>query len=67
MTGANVFTGSGQALDTGPDDKGKGFRKQAGSKRAREERAAAVEKRLAVLAGKAKGTFAIYIYVKYSI
>ncbi|VDB88404.1 unnamed protein product [Peniophora sp. CBMAI 1063] len=52
VTGANVFTGSGQALDTGSDDKGKGFRKQAGSKRAREERAAAVEKRLAALAGK---------------
>ncbi|KLO09895.1 WLM-domain-containing protein [Schizopora paradoxa] len=50
------FKGEGQALNADISDeeekkKGTGFRKQAGSKRAREERALAVEKRMRALQG----------------
>jgi len=55
VTAAGTFTGSGQALNADEDKKGSGigFRKKAGSKRAREERALAAERRLASLQGKA--------------
>ncbi|TCD61114.1 hypothetical protein EIP91_009010 [Steccherinum ochraceum] len=52
-----TFKGEGHALNEDVSDeeekkKGTGFRKKAGSKRAREERAAAVEKRVQALLGK---------------
>ncbi|TFY67752.1 hypothetical protein EVG20_g3832 [Dentipellis fragilis] len=55
---ADVFKGDGRALNAdieGEDEKkaGTGFRKQATSKRAREERALATERRLRALQGKA--------------
>jgi hypothetical protein len=57
VTRKDAFGGAGVALNDGasadgPKAKGTGFGKQAGSKRAREERAEAVERRLAALAGK---------------
>lgn len=54
VTAAGTFTGSGQALNADEDKKGSGigFRKKAGSKRARDERALAAERRLASLQGK---------------
>lgn len=53
VTTAGTFTGGGQALNADEDEKGLGigFRKKAGSKRAREERALAAERRLASLQG----------------
>lgn len=56
VTSANKFTGEGTALNAGleGDEKahGTGFRKQATSKRAREERLLAIEKRLKTLQSK---------------
>ncbi|KAI0303834.1 WLM domain-containing protein [Multifurca ochricompacta] len=51
VTAAGTFIGSGQALNADKVDKiiGTGFRKKAGSKRARDERAMAAEKRLPTL------------------
>ncbi|KAI0001516.1 WLM domain-containing protein [Russula compacta] len=51
VTDAGTFSGSGQALNADEDEKttGTGFRKKAGSKRAREERALAAERRLFTL------------------
>jgi hypothetical protein len=47
---AEVFSGSGNALNQGDTSgRGIGFRKQAGSVRAREERALATERRLQAL------------------
>ncbi|KAI0707333.1 WLM domain-containing protein [Earliella scabrosa] len=56
VTAKNLFTGSGRALNEdaeGEEQKkaGTGFRKKAGSKRAREERAMAAERRLLALQG----------------
>ncbi|KDQ57192.1 hypothetical protein JAAARDRAFT_35796 [Jaapia argillacea MUCL 33604] len=58
VTAQNVFKGDGAALNhdaQGEESKkaGTGFRKKAGSKRAREERAMAAEKRLKALQGHA--------------
>jgi len=55
VTTAGAFAGGGQALNADEDEKGtgSGFRKKAGSKRAREERAKAAEKRLSALRGEA--------------
>jgi len=51
VTAAGTFAGSGLALNADGEEKGKGtgFRKKAGSKRAREERALAAERRLLAL------------------
>ncbi|KAI9512026.1 WLM-domain-containing protein [Russula earlei] len=53
VTAASTFSGSGQILNADDDEKGKGtgFRKKAGSKRAREERALAAERRLLAMQG----------------
>ncbi|KAI0266619.1 hypothetical protein BGY98DRAFT_939036 [Russula aff. rugulosa BPL654] len=58
VTTAGTFTGGGQALNADEDKKGSGigFRKKAGSKRAREERALAAERRLASLQGETSMT-----------
>ncbi|KAL0955019.1 hypothetical protein HGRIS_003939 [Hohenbuehelia grisea] len=45
----NAFDGGGQKLDDSKDAKGTGFGKQAASKRAREERALATERRIQAL------------------
>jgi len=54
ITAAGTFLGSGQALNADEDEKttGTGFRKKAVSKRAREERALAAQKRQLALEGK---------------
>ncbi|KAH9178287.1 WLM domain-containing protein [Lactarius sanguifluus] len=54
ITAAGTFLGPGQALNADEDEKtaGTGFRKKAVSKRAREERAMAAEKRQLALEGK---------------
>ncbi|KAJ7158784.1 WLM domain-containing protein [Mycena filopes] len=58
VTSKVAFTGEGSSLvkaeDLDPQAKGTGFRKQAGSKRAREERALAAERRLQALQGGAQ-------------
>ncbi|TDL25486.1 WLM-domain-containing protein [Rickenella mellea] len=59
VTAQNAFVGSGRSLNEGASDDdakavGSGFRKKAGSKRAREERALAAEKRLKLLQGDTK-------------
>ncbi|KAH9972776.1 WLM domain-containing protein [Lactifluus volemus] len=53
VTTSGIFTGGGQALNADEDDKraGTGFRKKAASKRAREERALAAERRFRTLQG----------------
>ncbi|RPD60107.1 WLM-domain-containing protein [Lentinus tigrinus ALCF2SS1-6] len=61
VTAKGLFQGTGRALDEDIQDDeqkkaGAGFRKKAGSKRAREERALAAERRLLALQGKDKGT-----------
>ncbi|TCD61116.1 hypothetical protein EIP91_009012 [Steccherinum ochraceum] len=58
VTAKNAFQGTGHTLNEDASDeeemkKGAGFRKQAGSKKAREERAAAVERRVQALLGNA--------------
>ncbi|KAH9959631.1 WLM-domain-containing protein [Russula dissimulans] len=55
VTAAGTFDGGGQALNADGEEKGRGtgFRKKAGSKRAREERALAAERRLLALQGEA--------------
>ncbi|OBZ72449.1 DNA-dependent metalloprotease WSS1 [Grifola frondosa] len=58
VTAQGTFKGSGHALNEDISDEeqkkvGTGFRKKAGSKRAREERALAIERRLQALQGKA--------------
>jgi len=56
VTAAGTFAGSGQALNVDESEKGTGtgFRKKAGSKRAREERALAAERRLLALQAASK-------------
>ncbi|KAI5121211.1 hypothetical protein M0805_007221 [Coniferiporia weirii] len=59
VTAKGKFKGEGEALNAAISDrdekaKGTGFRKQAGSKRAREERALAAEKRLKAIQGTPK-------------
>ncbi|KAH7887774.1 WLM-domain-containing protein [Phlebopus sp. FC_14] len=52
ITNSNAFTSAGMRLNGGADDNktiGKGFRKKAGSKRAREEHALVAEKRIQAL------------------
>lgn len=56
MTAKDTFRGSGRALNAEVSDEeqkkaGAGFRRKAGSKRAREERALAAERRLRALHG----------------
>ncbi|TFK92648.1 WLM-domain-containing protein [Polyporus arcularius HHB13444] len=58
VTAKGLFQGAGKALNEDVEDEeqkkaGTGFRKKAGSKRAREERALAAERRLLALQGKA--------------
>jgi len=57
LTAAGAFVGDGQALNAneGEGSTGTGFRKKAGSKRAREERAQAAERRLCALQGECEG------------
>ena len=60
MTAKGTFRGSGRALNDDVSDEeqkkaGAGFRRKAGSKRAREERALAAERRLRALQG--EGTY----------
>ncbi|KAI0719312.1 WLM-domain-containing protein [Cerioporus squamosus] len=59
VTAKGLFQGSGRALNEDAEDEeqkkaGTGFRKKAGSKRAREERALAAERRLLALQGKVR-------------
>ncbi|KAF8905048.1 WLM domain-containing protein [Gymnopilus junonius] len=51
VTSKYAFTGEGQSLSSSDNSQGTGFGKRAGSKRAREERALAIERRLMALHG----------------
>ncbi|KAF8656840.1 hypothetical protein AX16_002388 [Volvariella volvacea WC 439] len=55
VTSKRAFVGEGTVLSE-ENGKGTGFRKQAGSKRAREERAAAIERRLQLLKSEPKAS-----------
>ncbi|KAJ6619705.1 WLM domain-containing protein [Mycena sp. CBHHK59/15] len=77
VTSKSAFAGEGASLAQGVEIKGKGtgFRKQAGSKRAREERALAAERRIQALQGQPSGIHAqghrcivhCLIYISFNI
>lgn len=70
MTAKGTFRGSGRALNDDVSDEeqkkaGAGFRRKAGSKRAREERALAAERRMRALQG--EGTCFASCILRYAL